>query len=58
MKGGDMRRGEKDGKRRRVNPKPKLSESDVRKVRGPSERYETDKWKYSKRGDAHLSAPR
>ena len=38
MKGGDMRRGEKDGKRRRVNPKPKLSESDVRKVRGPSER--------------------
>jgi hypothetical protein len=34
--GGKMRREEKDGKRRRVNPYPKLSESDIRKVREPS----------------------
>ena len=33
MRGGDMSREEKDGKRRRVNPNPKLRKSDIQKVR-------------------------
>jgi hypothetical protein len=36
----------KDRKRRRVNPNPKLSESDIRKVRGPSQNQKWPKWEY------------